>query len=234
MNSAELEQKVRDLRAQGLSPKQISRALEVRPADVAPLIRAIAERSAAEAPEPRLVGCWVNSGWSSNLSWDGHEGWREGSHLVEGPRGLLSVLVAREARSERVSVCTWLLDVFCLGAKNVVGPRVMRTLDLAQFRRELYAQYPQPPVEAPLELVQHLVVGAAEYARSLGFEPHPDFEACRPHLGPFVGPSAVRFGLDGKPFFVQGPRDDSARVLQTLRDSVGEGNFDFVMNARDW
>ena len=235
MSSPELEQKVRELRSQGLYPKQIARALGVRPADVTPLVRAIAAQSAAEAPEPGPFGCWVNSGWSCDLSWAGHDDWREPGLVPEEPAGLAIVMVAREQRSGRVSVCTWLLDVFCLGAKQVTGPRVMRSLDLAGFRRQLYAQYPAPPVEAPLELAQHLVLGAVEYARGLGFEPPADFEPSRAQLGAFQGPSAVRFGKGGKPFFVQGPRDDPGRVLQTLRGSVGEGNFDFMMVAgEDW
>lgn len=68
----------------------------------------------------------------------------------------------------------------------------------------------------PLELAQHLVLGAVEYARSLGFMPHRDFRRTRRALGSWDGPSAITFGKDGKPLYVNGPYDDPERVLATL------------------
>jgi hypothetical protein len=81
---------------------------------------------------------------------------------------------------------------------------------------------------APLELAQHLVFGAIQYARTLGFEPATDFEAVTDHLGQWAGPSAIGFGRDGKPFFVQGPRDNAAHIMKTLERSVGRDNFHFL------
>jgi len=45
------------------------------------------------------------------------------------------------------------------------------------------------------------------------------------------GPSAISFGCDGKPFFVQGPPDNADAVPQTLERSVGRGNFTFLVQA---
>jgi hypothetical protein len=75
------------------------------------------------------------------------------------------------------------------------------------------------------------VLGAVEYARRLGFEPARDYPAARGHLGPRNGPSAIGFGRDGKPFYVQGPFDDGQRVMRTLQRTVGEGNFEFLVVA---
>lgn len=50
MDDEELIHEVRRLRAKGHSPKEIARALGVRPALVAPLVR----RIGAENPAPRL------------------------------------------------------------------------------------------------------------------------------------------------------------------------------------
>jgi hypothetical protein len=77
-------------------------------------------------------------------------------------------------------------------------------------------------------LARHLVFGAIAYARDLGFEPAAGFEACASQLGPWAGPSAIRFGCDGKPLFIQGPYDDAAGVMKTLARSAGQGNFDFL------
>jgi hypothetical protein len=80
-------------------------------------------------------------------------------------------------------------------------------------------------MSAPIDLVRDLVLGAAEYARGLGFEPHPDFERARSHLGPWEGHSAITFGRDGRPYYINGPDDDPDFVLRTLRRTVGDGEF---------
>lgn len=85
------------------------------------------------------------------------------------------------------------------------------------------------PIEAPIDLAQQLVLGAVDYARGLGFEPHPHFEPARGHLGSWEGTCAIRFGRDGEPYFVQGPGDDPAQVMGTLERSVGRDNYHFIV-----
>ena len=60
------------------------------------------------------------------------------------------------------------------------------------------------------------------------WSPLPGFQPTAGHLGPWTGPSAIGFGRDGKPFFVQGPHDNPAAILTTLERSVGPDNFHFV------
>ena len=67
-----------------------------------------------------------------------------------------------------------------------------------------------------LELAQDLVCGAVEYARSLGFEPAAEFHDVKGHLGGWSGPSAIRFGRDGKPLFVEGPYDNGRHIVRQL------------------
>jgi hypothetical protein len=61
-----------------------------------------------------------------------------------------------------------------------------------------------------------------------GFEPHPDFAKCAGHLGEWKGPSDITFGRDGTPMYIQGPHDDTFRIMATLRKSVGDGNFHYL------
>jgi hypothetical protein len=229
MDQEELTARVRALRAQGRSPKQIARALGVPPSTVAPLVRTIAAQQQADAPEPQPVGCWVSPGWSDGLTITGHPEWPDTPTRNSGISGLAGVLVARRARHDKVSVCGWLIDAYCLGVKDTVGPRVMDDHNLAAFTRSYFAADPGLPLPAPLDLAQHLVFGAVAYARGLGFEPARGFEATTGHLGPWAGPSAIRFGRDGKPLFIQGPHDHPDRVLATPERSVGPGNYDFLV-----
>lgn len=232
MSHEELIERVQALRAAGHSPKQIARALGLRPAAARELVRAIASERAAATPATGLVGCWVSRGWSEGLTVSEHVGWPDAAPLDPTVAGLASVLVARKHRHGSVSVCGYLVDVWCLGVKDALGPRVMKAHELAAFRRLFFRGYEQAPQAAPIDLAQHLVLGAAEYARALGFEPHADFEPARGHLGPWRGPSGIRFGRDGVPVFVQGPHDDAPRILRTLERSVGRGNLRFAVSDR--
>jgi hypothetical protein len=68
----------------------------------------------------------------------------------------------------------------------------------------------------PLELAQHLVLGAVEFARRLGFEPHRDFQRARSVLVSWDGPTAITIGMDSKPHYINGPYGDPQRVSATL------------------
>jgi hypothetical protein len=184
------------------------------------LVRRIAGETAAEAA---LVGCWVNAGWSWGLRWSDHPEWHD--DLDAGP-ALVSVLVVREHRYEKLIACAYLVDAHCLGVKNALGPRALERSELDAFVARQYAAYDRAPLRAPLALARELVFGAEDYARKLGFEPHSDFEPCRGHLGTWNGPSQIVFGYDGKPLFVPGPNDDPVAVAGTLARSAGAEAFD--------
>lgn len=226
----ELLGRVRELRAAGQSPKQIARTLGVRPATVAPLLRTIAQQAKAAEPEPAVVGCWVSPGWSKGLSVDGHKEWPDITGAVCGVSGIVCVAVARRHRPQRVSVCGYLVDVYCLGVKDALGPWVMNDRDLPGFLRKFFGGFEggAAPIVAPLDLARHLVWGAIDYARRLGFEPAPDFQPAAGHLGPWQETSDITFGRNGVPFYLQGPYDDPTRVVRTLNRSVGDGNFHFI------
>jgi hypothetical protein len=231
MRNQDLMQRVRALHAKGATPRQIARSLDVPRAKVAPLVRAISVGEEAKMPQPALVGCWVSPGWQQGLTINGHPEW-EGTYGPESMgAGLVSVLVARELRPGRVRVGGCLVDVYCLGVKAISGPRLVDEQALPEFVRDFYSAYDRSAVAAPLELAQHLVFGAVDYARGLGFEPAPGFPATADLLGPWAGPSDIEFGLDGKPFFNQGPYDNPDAIVKTLERSAGWGNFNYLVVA---
>src|SRR5215472_7593871 len=204
MTDEELQQRVADLRAKGRSPKEIAQALGVRPAAVAALVRTIAGRESVAAHEPAVVGCWVSPGWRAGLGVAEHPDWPAGDPAEDGETddagaGLVAVLVAREHRYDKVAVCGWLVDVYCMGVRDLLGPRAVAGRELPAFVERYFDGYPAPAVPAPIELARNLVWGAVEYARKLGFEPAPDFEPSTGHLGALEGKSDITFGRDGRP-----------------------------------
>ena len=66
---------------------------------------------------------------------------------------------------------------------------------------------------APSCLVK-IVQGAVDYAKSFGLPPHPDYRHTARLLAgidPSTCPEQFEFGRNGKPFYVQGPHESSAR-----------------------
>lgn len=222
---------VRLLRDQGYTPKQVARSLGIGSAEATRLVRAAAALAQAETAEPALVGCWISPSWSTGLSVDAHPDWPLHEDASAGTDGLAAVLVARRHRYDKVSVCGYLADVYCLGVKNAIGPEIMNELGsrgLSGFRRDFFSEYNGDPLEAPIELAREVIFGSIAYARGLGFEPHPDFAATEAHLGPWTGPSRITFGKQGKPFYVSGPYDNPRPIIRSLERTVGNGNFDYL------
>jgi len=231
MTNPELIERVRELRQRGRTPKEIARALGLPPAAVAPLIRAVA--AAQLTREAPLAGCWVNQGWAAGLTVAGHAEWPGvGAAAQSGTSGLVSVLVARDAGGS-VRVCGYLVDVWCMGVKDVLGPKSVDRRKLPGFTSMYFRSYAQPPLAAQVDLARHVVFGAVAYARGLGFEPHPDFAACASHLGPWEGNSDITFGHEGKPMYIQGPHDNAAHVMRTLRRSIGDGDYHYLSQIPD-
>lgn len=200
----------------------------MRPSEASRLVRSAAILAQAQAPEPPLVGCWISPNWSTGLTFGDHPDWPVHHAPSAGPDGLVAVLVARRHRHDKVSVCGYLADVYCLGVKNALGPEIMDELTLRGFVRKYFSGYHSDSLDAPIELARQLVFGSLDYARGLGFEPHPDFAAAVGHLGPWAPPSTITFGKDGKPLYVSGPYDNPQPIIRTLERTLGAGNFDFV------
>jgi hypothetical protein len=231
MDIQDQDEVIRSMRAQGLSPKQIARELGISPATASRLVRDLAARAAADTTEQPVRGCWVNAGWSEGLTFDPRPGWEDHTEQHDRPGGLVAVLVARDAGRSRLTLCGYLVDVHCLGVKDVIGPQRMNAQQCDDFTRSFFCGFDLPPLAVPLDLAQDLVFGGIAYARTLGFEPAPDFEEVREHLGTWSGPSAITFGRDGRPFYVQGPYDDADRIMRQLQRSAGAGRFHYLVSA---
>lgn len=109
-----------------------AKALGLRPAQATALVRRVAEAALANlAPDERPVeGCWVNAGWSAGLDLAKAPNWAAADPLGQEPDpgtgGFAQILLARQERASRVTVTGFLVDVYCLGVKNVTDPEVCR------------------------------------------------------------------------------------------------------------
>src|SRR5947207_743905 len=113
MDSEDLLERVRALRATGRTPNEIARAFGPRPAQVAPPVRTIAAEDHACASERKLTGCRGEP-----------PGGAMGSPLRIIPAGPMSTpptpkpsawsaCWSPQERYGRVRLCGWLVDVYC-------------------------------------------------------------------------------------------------------------------------
>lgn len=222
------------LRDAKVAPKQIARKLSLRPAEVSAFIRDHAEdrylEKARSGDLQPLHACLVNrcavqqlfpkkQSLLSKLS----------PQASQGIEGMCQVIVARQERN-RLLVGSYLIDYWCLGIKDALPPRKMGTSEYQLLLESCEERFDEPFVDITLEQAQAIVYGAADYAQSLGFESHKDFNTkAQVHLG--LRPETllpIEFGKDGQPFFMSGPYDDADQVIKTLEASVGPGNFHFM------
>jgi hypothetical protein len=240
MTSDDLKSRARALRAAGHTPKQIARTLGIPRSTAVSLVhgdssprpdRGTPRPGSSTPPDQQLIGCWITRQWSNGLTLQSRPpDWLDDDDLppLAVGAGLPSVAVVREHDTSEVSVCGYLVDTYCQGVKNALPPSVIDRRDLATFLADFFSAYDAGPLPAPITLAQDLVLGAVDYARTLGFDPHRDFYLARPHLGSWQPPSHIEFGLHGKPHFQQGPYDNPTRITRTLDRTVGPGNYGFT------
>lgn len=165
-----------------------------------------------------ILGCWAIHGWQES--------------------GITPVVIARQQEGDQVLFASYLVDLYCLGIKDIT---VDVNISRKRFERSLPELCMQEPEAISVELAHEIVYGALEYAHKYGFEPHPEFT--RSHADQVLDPPEehprthrVQFGQDGKPLFIAGPYDNERkirRILQTLESTAGEGNYNYIVGFGD-
>jgi hypothetical protein len=162
------------------------------------------------AKECPIYECLISDDWENN--------------------GLVRILLSRRQPNSNLIIGVYLVDVYCLGLKNTFCNANIAVEDYQALKEKMFQA--ASLIDCHPGLANRIIYGAIEYARKLGFEPQKDFS-----MSHFIldAPSdadlsfKIEFGKDGKPLYVAGPDDDSDYVIKKLIESVGEGNFDYLV-----
>lgn len=232
----EQTQEIIRLRALNLSPKQIARKLELSPAEVNAWLRNQAQEAAQNSRErgelAPLEQCLINQKAAQQLLEPKPKGWfgrkRQEGAAGQLDGGLAEILVTR-VEGNQYLVASYLVDYWCLGVKDAFSPRKLNRQKYEDLVEKAYAPFKEATRKITLEEAQAIIFGAVEYASQLGLKPHRDFAAAKAHLGqPPENLPSIEFGREGKPCYVSGPYDNPERIINKLRETVGEGNFDYL------
>lgn len=151
-------------------------------------------------------------------------------------RGNGMVILARQQSDGQLAIAAFLLDVFCLGVKEAF----FRLFEPSEFDEYMEVMGQDAPLSAVAPAyARKLLRDTVAYARSIGFEPHPDFAAAESLFGDVSAETcdvSFEFGVDGKPFYVPGPSETEKQIerrLEHLSERLGEDGFDFALEEDD-
>lgn len=146
-------------------------------------------------------------------------------------RGNGMVILGRRAEPGSLVMAAFLVDVWCLGVKDVIF-RQIGLSEMEDFITAMEGAAPFVPVDP--SYARKLLRDVVAWARSLGFPPHADYAAAELLFGDSAAEASdavFSFGHAGKPLYVPGPSDTPARIrqrLEHLRRRLGEGGFNFM------
>jgi hypothetical protein len=148
--------------------------------------------------------------------------------------GIGPLVLVRGATLHDVTFASFLVDVICLGIKDVT----FAAIEGEAFERIIDAMdvlSPLIPVEP--SYARKLLRDLAAWSQSIGFAPHQDFAAVEPLFGAAnadASDAVFPFGRDGKPFYIPGPGDSPPLVqrrIEQLRNALGDGGFGLATAA---
>jgi hypothetical protein len=152
--------------------------------------------------------------------------------LFETGMGIL--VLARGVSTIRVAMGCFLLDVYCLGIKDVM----FRSLNASEFQYFIATMKATSPlVNINPSDARKLLRDLALWAESIGFSPHREFAAVEPLFGDVrsdASTATFQFGRDGKPLYVAGPAESPAEIslrLKHLRERLDDDGFHYIVPA---
>lgn len=142
--------------------------------------------------------------------------------------GIGTAMIARQEGEGRLVFAIFLVDVFCLGVKDAFWQAgSMEDFKMMVEKTEMNQNL--LPIE-PACLVK-IVNGAADFALSIGFRPHKDFDHAAllfQGIDPSTCTKDYTYGKGGKPLYMQGPFDSPAKV-ESISQRVKEAGGHVVI-----
>lgn len=147
-------------------------------------------------------------------------------------QGIGNCIIARQLPDGRIAFANILVDTYCLGVKDAFC-QIVSLLQYRTMKAEV-ERVGRMKATTP-ERFAKLIFDAIDYAAVIGFEPHPDFypaELLLAGIDTSACTEQFEFGKDGKPLYIQGPRDSPARVATiTAKVQAAGGHFVMMMGG---
>jgi hypothetical protein len=130
--------------------------------------------------------------------------------------GMGTLILARGATPHHLALSSFLIDVFCVGIKDVI----FQSVDNEVF--EMYMEATDAGssmISVDPSYARKLMRDLAAWSQSIGFAPHRDFAAAERMFGDVsadASDAVFRFGRDGKPVYIPGPNDTAPLIQRRI------------------
>ncbi|MEI7997010.1 MAG: hypothetical protein WCH01_19110 [Methylococcaceae bacterium] len=153
--------------------------------------------------------------------------------------GVGELLVTRRIANGDIAMSAFIIDVFCLGIKDAMFTVLPESEYENRIKGSMVATGDRSFEKLHQTCAKKLLDGLVDYAKALGFAPHPDYKNANELFGNIdasVCPVKYTYGKKGKPFYMNGPYESSAdieRIINTLTKNCGADGFDTVVRLND-
>lgn len=156
-----------------------------------------------------LHKCVVNADWQENRK--------------------ASVMVVRQHTNGNYTICSYLVDLMCLGVKDTFYKFNVSEFEYTDVLQEFLDV---GGIEIDYDLAHNIIFAGYEFALNCGIKPHKDFEKVTKFMlekddenVPLID---VECGENGVPHYIQTESENATfagKIIRKLEKNVGEGNF---------
>lgn len=142
--------------------------------------------------------------------------------------GIGLVIVTRNHNGGKVSMAEYMVDIYCLGVKDSSYRLRIEDYEMEDIVDRIDAK------ECSYHEAHNWIYGAIAFAEEAGIEPDKSFKLTQYMLEEDTDEIPLieyEFGKDGKHFLVAHNQREANKYLPMLEKNLGEGNYDFVINA---
>lgn len=140
--------------------------------------------------------------------------------------GLGHIIVTRNHTGGKVSMAEYLVDIYCLGVKDSFYRLRMDDYEVEDIVRQIDA------MECPYNEAHNWIYGAIAFAEEAGIEPDKSFNLTQYMLEEDTDDIPLmefEYGKEGKHLLVAHNRQEANRYLPLLKQNLGDGNYDFIV-----
>lgn len=153
--------------------------------------------------------------------------------------GLGELVVTRRIPNGDIAMSAFVIDVFCLGVKDAMFTVLPESEYEHRIKGKMSGAGNRVFDKLHQTCAKKLLDGVVNYAKELGFAPHPDYKNAKEIFGladAGACPVKYTYGKKGKPFYMNGPYESPAdidRIINTLTKSCGVNGYDTVLRLPD-
>lgn len=145
-------------------------------------------------------------------------------------QGFTMCLIVRKQPGGKYSFASFLVDRLCLGIKDSMSNCNYTSSQIDELIDQMVSNSPVEQVSP--NHFHNIIYGALDYAAELGLEAPKDF-----YLAEFLLDETlidddidiIEMGWNGRPMYVEGPFDNTRKILSALNNSVGKDGYEYIV-----